>query len=144
MVDPVHRLDTSLPSTQVAHRTLRGSRTGLIVVRPDAAVPISARDQRRLSARRPDPYFRAEACKRRRDVLAGLLLAVMCTAPLGIVPSARPILIFTGVALFALVGYVVLLVRLRTQARERELKLRYLPERLDRQPLVHSRRVAAR
>jgi len=144
IVQPVHRLDTTLPSTQVAHRPLRGDGSGLLVVRPDAAVPSSSRTESTSESRRPDPYFHSEACRRRRDVLVVLLLTVFGTALLGLMPVARPLLVVAGVAFCALAAYLVLLVRLSNRARERESKLRYLPRPSDREPMISGRRVAAR
>jgi len=143
IVDPIHRLDTSLPSTHIGARPRSGGRPGLIVVRPDSALPLVPQ-QVASAARRPDPYFRPEACKRRRDVLIALAFAVVCTGLPGAIPQARPILVVTGVALVALAGYVALLVRLRNRALEREVKLRYLPQPVDRESSVVIRRVVAR
>jgi hypothetical protein len=144
IVDPLHRLDTSLPSTQIAHRSLGGGRTGLIVVRPDAVVPASQQLAGRSASRRPDPYFRPEACKRRRDVFAILVLTIVFSGSLAVIPAARLVLIFTGLLCVALVGYVALLVQMCNRARERELKLRYLPEPPDLESDILARRVAAR
>lgn len=144
LVDPLHRLDTSLPATHIGARARSGGRPGLIVVRPDMTIPGSANPADGSSARRPDPYFRPEACKRRRDVLIALLLAVVCTGLPGAIPAARPILAVTAVAAVALAGYIALLVRLRNRALEREVKLRYLPQPADRDSSIVIRRVAAR
>jgi len=143
LVDPLHRLDVSLPATHIGART-RPGRPGLIVVSPDMTLPVSEESANDSSARRPDPYFRPEACKRRRDVLIALLLAVVVTGLPGAIPSARPILAVTAVAAIALVGYIALLVRLRTRALERQVKLRYLPQPADRDSSIVIRRVAAR
>jgi hypothetical protein len=50
----------------------------------------------------------------------------------------------TGVGVVALVAYVAILVRLRNGAREREVKLRYLPQPVDRESSVVVHRVVAR
>jgi hypothetical protein len=143
-VDPAHRLDTSLPSAHVAERPLGSGRSGLIVVRPDAPLPVDLQEPNPTSSsRRPDPYFRPEACRRRRDVLLSLLVIVFLTGSVGAVPSVRPVLALTVVSFVSLVGYVALLVRLRNRALEREAKLRYLPTPIYREPIV-TRRVAAR
>lgn len=144
LVDPIHRLDTSLPATHIGRTPSSGpSRSGLIVVRPDATLPAS--DFGPVdSERRSDPYFRPEACKRRRDVLMGLLFAVVCTGLMGVIPALRPMLVVTGVLAVALGGYVSLLVRLRNRAVERETKLRYLPSPVERESSIVVRRVAAR
>lgn len=143
LVEPIHSLDTTLPSANLAQRSVGTSRNGLIVVRPDAVLPV-ARTARRTSARRPDPYFRPISCKRRRDVLTALLVTFVGSGLLGAIPAARPVLILTGIAALATAGYIALLVRLRSQALERELKLRYLPSPADRDSMLGVRRVAAR
>ncbi|MEA3019649.1 MAG: hypothetical protein QOI47_1173 [Actinomycetota bacterium] len=71
------------------------------------------------------PPSRSELQRRRRDVLLALLAAVIFTLALGLL--LRPALLLNGVADLALVGYVGLLVRARTIAVEREMKVRYLP-----------------
>jgi hypothetical protein len=116
----------------------------LIVVRPDTVLPLIGRHLGTSSARRPDPYFRPEACKRRRDVLLAILVVVVCSGLLAIIPAVRPLLAVTGVAVVTLAAYVALLVRLRNRALEREMKLRYLPRQVDRDSSVVIRRVAAR
>jgi hypothetical protein len=143
-VDPVHRLDTSLPATHIGANLRGEDRPGLIVVRPDGVLPISGRHVGGSSVRRPDPYFRPEACKRRRDVVVSLLFVVVSTGLAGAIPSARPLLAVTGVGAVALAAYVVLLVRLRNRAREREMKLRYLPQPVDRESSVGVHQVVAR
>lgn len=144
LVDPVHRLDTSLPATHIDANLRGGSSQGLIVVRQDGALPVSGQHVGAPSVRRPDPYFRPEACKRRRDVLVALLFVVVSTGLAGAIPSARPLLAVTGVGVVALVAYVAILVRLRNGAREREVKLRYLPQPVDRESSVVVHRVVAR
>ena len=144
LVDPVHRLDASLPATHIGADLRGGSRPGLIVVRPDGALSVPGSHVGTSSVRRPDPYFRPEACQRRRDVLVALLFIVVSTGLAGAIPSARPLLAVTGAAALALVAYVALLVRLRNRAREREAKLRYLPQPVDSEPSVVVHRVVAR
>lgn len=80
---------------------------------------------------RQDPYFRPEACERRRDVLLILVSALVSTGLISIIPAARMALVLTAVAGAALLIYVVLLVRLRAHAAERETKLRYMPAPLE-------------
>ena len=126
--DPAHTLE--------ARRPFRLPRaTGLPVVRADAPL-------RPARSRRPDPYFRADACRRRRNILVGLLGATFVSGLLAI--AAHPMLVVTVVAVVLLVGYVSLLVYLRTLAAERETKLRYLPHTVDADSGVAVRRVAAR
>ncbi len=92
---------------------------------------------------RQDPYFRPEACERRRDVLLVLLSAFVSTGLISIIPAARMALILTAISGVALLLYVVVLVRLRAQAFEREMKLRYMPPPTS-SPVFVDRRVIAR
>ncbi|HEX4906853.1 MAG TPA: hypothetical protein VFU93_15475 [Acidimicrobiales bacterium] len=71
------------------------------------------------------PPSRSELQRRRRDVLLGLLAAVVLTLAMGLV--FKPFFALNLVADVALAGYVTLLVRARTIAAEREMKVRYLP-----------------
>ncbi len=93
---------------------------------------------------RHDPFFRPEACRRRRDVLLVLASSVVGTGLLGVVPALRPLLVLTAVAVLALAGYLALLVRLRSLAVERAVKLRYLPQAAHLEPTLVVRRAAAR
>lgn len=68
---------------------------------------------------------RSELQRRRQNVLLGLLAAVVFTLALGLL--FRPAFALNIVADLALAGYVALLVRARTIAAEREMKVRYLP-----------------
>lgn len=98
---------------------------------------------RRSAARRPDPYFRPVACRRRRNVLAALLVLVAFTGVLGAIPVLHPALFVTIATAVLLLGYMGLLVRLRNLALEREMKLRYLPQAGEPASSVVIRRVAA-
>lgn len=122
IVDPVHRLSTEIP---VASGLFRAPGSRGLMLRPDLPVgdaPVAG------GARRVDPYFRPEACKRRRDVMLSLVCAVVFTGLLGAIPALRPLLYVT-IACGVFVGtYVGLLVTLRRHAVEREEKLRYLPQ----------------
>ena len=71
------------------------------------------------------PPSRAELQRRRQNVLLGLLAAVVATLALGLV--WKPLFVLNGVADLALAAYVAILVRVRTIAAEREMKVRYLP-----------------
>ena len=99
---------------------------------------------RRRGGRRPDPYFRHEACRRRRNVLVGLLVVVATTGMLGVVPALRPTLFVTIIGAMLLVSYIGLLVYSRRLAVEREAKLHHLPERFEPDAAAAIRRVAAR
>ncbi len=50
---------------------------------------------------------------------------------LGLVPSLRLVWAATGVCAVLLVGYVILLARLRSIAAEREMKLAFLPRQVE-------------
>jgi hypothetical protein len=77
--------------------------------------------------RRPEASLsRRRACRRRRDTLGVLGVAVVLSALIGLVPGARLVWAVTAVAGVALVAYVALLVHLRRVAEEREQKLAYL------------------
>lgn len=122
VVDPAHRLDVE---------------GGGIFLAPGARIAAHAQ-------RRPDPYFRPEACKRRRDILVVLLGVLVGTGLLGAIPALRPVLFVTIAGAVSLAVYVGLLVYLRTLALEREMKLRYLPQPAEHEPSVVARRIAAR
>lgn len=92
---------------------------------------------------RQDPYFRPEACERRRDVLLILVSALVSTGLISIIPAARMALVVTAIAGAALLIYVALLVRLRAHATEREMKLRYMPPPIEA-PVFANRRSVAR
>jgi hypothetical protein len=92
---------------------------------------------------RQDPFFRPEACARRRDVLLILVTALASTGIIAIIPAARMVLVATAIAGFALLVYLVTLVRLRTLAHERQSKLRYMPAP-EKAPVFADRRVIAR
>jgi hypothetical protein len=94
--------------------------------------------------RRPDPYFRPGACKRRRDVLMILLCTLTVTGLVGVIPAMHVLLFATAFIGVMLVAYLGLLVRLRNQAVERETKLRYLPQSREYESPVVVRRVASR
>jgi len=135
------------------HRHLRVlERAGPVTVDPAhrlAATGQSLRPMRRSGIRggskvRSDPYFRPEACRRRRSVLVGLLTVLVFTGALGAVPALRPALFATIAGAVLLLGYVGLLVYLRNLALEREFKLRYLPRAGDPESSVVIRRAAAR
>jgi hypothetical protein len=129
VIDPAHTLQARRPFR------LPRPASGFPVVRPDAPL-------RPVRGRRPDPYFRADACRRRRNILLGLLGATFLSAVLAV--AAHPMLYIAVTSVVLLVGYVSLLVYLRTLAAEREAKLRYLPQAVDAEPGVAARRLAAR
>jgi hypothetical protein len=70
--------------------------------------------------------IRRLARQRRRDTLGVLVLAFLVSLMIGFVPGASVAWAATGVLGATLVAYVILLVRLRRLAAEREQKLHYL------------------
>ncbi len=94
--------------------------------------------------RRSDSYFRPGACKRRRDVLMVLLCTLTATGLVGVIPAMHVLLAFTAFVGILLVAYLGLLIRLRGQAIEREVKLRYLPRGTQSDYQAPVRRAASR
>jgi hypothetical protein len=144
LVAPAHRLDTTLP-------VVRGEGVGTgwlgsVSSRPSA--PLIRHDEPvvglQTALRRPDPYFRPGACKRRRDVLMVLLCSLTVSGLIGIIPAMRVMLALTAVIGVALAAYLGLLIRLRNRALEREVKLRYLPRSTEYDLPTPVRRVASR
>ena len=78
--------------------------------------PISAAAMRRRATQR-----------RRRDIFLSLLALTSLSGVCGFVPGLSAVWYLTGVMAVALVAYVLLLVRMRNLAAEREMKLRFLP-----------------
>ena len=142
VVPPAFRLSTSIPEGPTPRRTGQSvaGRGGLILIRPDAPAPRVAGAT--ASTRRADRFFRPEACKRRRDVLAWMACAIFGTGALGAIPALRPLLGLTALALAVSALYVVLIVRLGARATERTVKLRYLPEPVVDEPTIVIRRAA--
>ena len=86
-------------------------------VRRGASVrPLSQEAMRRRAAQR-----------RRRDIFLSLLAMTVLSGLCGLVPGLSAVLYLAGVMFVALCAYVVLLVRLRNEAAERDMKLRFLP-----------------
>jgi hypothetical protein len=112
---PVHRLAAPGPTVLRAD-----GRPALLLVRPDSAPPQRPRQPKDASV----AYFRPEACKRRRDLFVGLVASVVGTGILGALPPLRPMLVVMLLAGMALIGYVVLLVRLRVVAHQRLARAR--------------------
>jgi len=144
LVAPAHRLGTSVPTVRDEVDDARwlepvGVPIGRMSMRADlpASGPPSA-------MRRTDPYFRPGACKRRRDVLMVLLCTLTVTGLIGVIPAMHLVLFVTAFVSVVLAAYVGLLVRLRNQALEREVKLRYLPRHAEYDLPIAVRRVASR
>ncbi|HEX2273258.1 MAG TPA: hypothetical protein VHG90_05245 [Acidimicrobiales bacterium] len=102
-----------------AHRA--ASRAPLDGRRPRGAPPRAF-----VAAGLPSSRRRA-ALRRRRDILVGLLATSALTLVAGILPTLRAMLMVHLVVDVLLVAYVALLIRQRTLAAEREMKVRFLP-----------------
>lgn len=87
----------------------------------------------RTAAMRPG----TRTLQRRRQVMAGLLAAVALTFLVGLVPSLRMLWGATALCAVLLVGYVLLLVQMRSRAAEREMKLAFLPHRAEPAMVLH-------
>ena len=70
---------------------------------------------------------RRRTVKRRRDVFYALVTSMAGTLVLGMVPGLRVLLGLNLVLDALFVAYVALLVKMRNQAAEREMKVRFLP-----------------
>jgi hypothetical protein len=66
------------------------------------------------------------------------------TGLIGIIPAMHVLLLGTAFVAVLLAGYVGLLIRLRSQALEREAKLHYLPRNAEYDSPIAVRRVASR
>ena len=73
---------------------------------------------------------RARTQRRRRDIFVGLLAAMVTSLVLGFVPSLRILWVVHLLVDAMFVAYVALLVHMRNQAAERDMKVRFLPQRL--------------
>lgn len=75
----------------------------------------------------PDVLRRRAVQRRRRDIFLSLLALTGLSGLIGFVPGLSAVWYLTGVMGLALVAYTALLLRIRTVAAEREMKLRFLP-----------------
>ena len=124
--------------TAFRHRLSVLERTGpvgarrmpIISSRPDVSgfVP-SARRAAPRTAMASYPA-RARTQRRRRDIFVGLLAAMVASLVLGFIPALRILWVVHLLVDFLLVAYVALLVQMRNQAAEREMKVRFLPGQL--------------
>jgi hypothetical protein len=89
----------------------------------------------------PDSVRRARTLRRRRDVLLALMAAMGVTFLLAIMGLSA---LWTLHVLFdaAFGAYVVMLVRIRNAAAERDMKLRFLPGAVHAEPALLLRRSA--
>ena len=89
-------------------------------------------------ARRPGPRAtamsamsaRARTQRRRRDIFVGMLAAMVTSLVLGFIPALRILWVVHLLVDAMFVSYVALLVHVRNQAAEREMKVRFLPKHL--------------
>jgi hypothetical protein len=128
---PPYRAPGASPSL-VSGRT-PGVAPGRRPERP-AARPVSRRAPASNSA---SAQRRRMAKKRRRDVFFALVAAALGSLVLGLIPGLRVMLYVQVLCDLLLAAYVMLLVRMRNLAAERELKLTYLA------PQAGPRRAAA-
>ena len=84
---------------------------------------------------------RSRTLRRRRDVFAALLGAAAVSLVLGLVPAFRVLLLVHLAVDVLLVAYVALLIRQRSLAAEREMKVRFLPESRRVEPALLRRSV---
>jgi hypothetical protein len=147
LMAPAHRLETSEPPS----RYERPGQSRLVSISSrmaPAEIGFESPSPRAPglppARRRPDPYFRPGATKRRRDVLMVLLCTLTVTGLIGIIPTLHVVLDVTAAIGVVLVAYVGLLFRLGSQAAEREVKLRYLPRTLEYDQPLPVRRAASR
>jgi len=75
------------------------------------------------------PTGPSRAQRRRRDVLLSLASAVVVSLVLAVATQMLALWLVQMLADVLLVAYVVLLVRMRSMAHDRHLKVRYLPQR---------------
>jgi hypothetical protein len=84
---------------------------------------------------------RSRTLRRRRDVFAALLGTAAVSLVLGLVPAFRVLLLVHLAVDVLLVAYVTLLIRQRSLAAEREMKVRFLPESRRVEPALLRRSV---
>jgi hypothetical protein len=73
---------------------------------------------------------RARTQRRRRDIFVGMLAAMVTSLVLGFVPSLRILWVVHLLVDAMFVTYVALLVHMRNQAAEKEMKVRFLPQHM--------------
>ena len=125
--------------TAFRHRLTVLERTGpvgarrmpIISSRPDVSgfVPSGRRTAAPRSAMASYPA-KARTQRRRRDIFVGLLAAMVASLVLGLVPALRILWVVHLIVDFLFVAYVAMLVHMRNQAAERDMKVRFLPGHL--------------
>ena len=100
---------------------------GLGLMAPRAVPPYALGPARRAVPMSAEAARKARTVKRRRDILFGLLAAMGGSLVLGLLPSLRVLWGLHVVLDLLFVGYVAMLVRIRNEAAERDMKLRFIP-----------------
>ena len=90
----------------------------------------------------PDAVRRRATQRRRRDVFLSLLALTGLSALIGFVPGLAAVHYVALLSGIALCAYVLLLLRIRNVAAEREMKLRFLPQHGAPEPALLLRRSA--
>lgn len=109
---------------RVLQRTAPATVSPANTLRTPGAIPAARR-----SGPTPSELAHQRTLERRRQVFASLLAGMAITLLMGLVPALRPMLWVHLLLDVCFVAYVALLVNLRNQAAEREMKLRFLPGR---------------
>ncbi len=128
---PANRLrGPALSSTPLSSRLGRAAPTlpgaGLRAAPPAARRPVARRQPVYAPAPGVSSARRRQICRRRRDVLFVLVVAVVATLVVAVSTGRHSLLLLQVAADAVLAGYVFLLVRLRNLALERQHKLRVL------------------
>jgi hypothetical protein len=101
-------------------------RAAFIASRPDIQGFVPAVRPKVTSSLHPGSA-RARTQKRRRDIFVGLIAAMGTSLLLGFIPGLRILWVVHVLFDAMLAGYVGLLVHMRNQAAEKEMKVRFLP-----------------
>lgn len=106
-------------------------RVPMMAHRPDVHgfVPIARRTAPR-AAQVASMSARARTQRRRRDIFVGMLAAMVTSLVLGFIPALRILWVVHLLVDAMFVTYVALLVHMRNQAAERDMKVRFLPQHL--------------
>lgn len=121
VVPPANRLRAPRPAVSTnAQRQMAASR-----LLSEAGHPRSSR--RRPVGRGVATARRRQSQRRRRDVLIALLAGSVGSFLLAMVPGLHIMLLVNVLIDVTFIGYVMLLIRLRNLAAEREVKLMFLP-----------------
>ena len=104
-------------------------RVSMVSSRPDLSgfVPMARRTGPRTTM--SSMSARARTQRRRRDIFVGMLAAMGTSLVLGFIPALRILWVVHVLVDVMFVTYVALLVHMRNQAAEREMKVRFLPGR---------------